>query len=182
MSRLLSVSLLFAAACQPPSLVEPDSGTPDAGAQTTNPCRTFDGRRPALGLNDVSLLLPLDAGLVSSAELMPRALYDRLVLDENGDPFIVDVFAKLELVAVRFDLCDRTTAAACSTAAGGVLRLVLQPNESGRARDTAFHAFYRLGVADQPLVLDALERLSSGASTGQLAVRDLTAQQKTQLA
>jgi hypothetical protein len=136
------------------------------------PCRKSDGGIATLGLNDLSTLLPLDVQLAAPADLIPRGLYDRIRVDELGMPFIIDVFDELQVVAVRLDLCDRVTPGPCPRG-DGRLRLVLQPNEHGMVRDTAFHAFYPVPAAELPTVLDMLEAASEHVSAP-LGVRPLS--------
>src|SRR4051812_7156462 len=76
----------------------------------------------ALGMNDVTILVPLPAtettpvvlrgsdAAADATPLVPRPLFDRLVAARSAtEPALVpdDDYTRLQLVAVRFDLCDR---------------------------------------------------------------------------
>lgn len=119
-----------------------------------------------LGMNDVTMLLPLPAGGAPptllrvdgpGAALVPRALYERLAL-APGD--VVSRYEDLHVVAVRFDLCDRIRPEPCREDRDGQLRLVLQPVSAGAALDVALHAFYPIPRAELPGVVDELRGLS----------------------
>src|SRR4029079_15225097 len=95
-----------------------ESGKSEAGASATSDA----GPDTALGLNHVTLLAALaesSAGALMRASdlmddgtpLVPRALFDRLN-DEPaplfGAPVVPrEAYEALQLVAVRFELCDR---------------------------------------------------------------------------
>ena len=99
--------------------------------------------RPAqpLGLNDVSVLVPL-AAATSAQGMVPPELFDRLV---TGPGDVLDPYAAFRVVAIRFELCDRVAAGPCPDG-DGRLRLVLQPVRAGASAevvDVALHASYR---------------------------------------
>src|ERR1700759_426026 len=90
-----------------------------------------------LGMNDVSILLPLPGDVAvpvlatlagRGAPLVERGWFDTLVTargdiaPRTGAPIAFDDF---QIVAVRFDLCDRSTIGPCPSEAAGRLRLVL---------------------------------------------------------
>ena len=117
-----------------------------------------------LGLNDVTFLLPLeslDAGspFPNPFEVIPFASFDRL---SNGAPVVRTDLARLRVLAVRFDLCDRAAPLPCAGDADGVFRLVLQPvyGMPARVEDVAFHAFFPVPRAEVPEVIDQLRALA----------------------
>lgn len=139
------------------------------------------GRAPALGMNDVSILLPLPrepgapvlAGLDEA--LIDRRWYDALV-GARGDigprTGAAIAFEDFQVVAVRFDLCERAAIGACPRDAVGRLRLVLQPlyvrDGAAFAHDVALHAFYPVPADEVGAVVEALRRLAGrgGAAPG----------------
>lgn len=159
----------------------PDASEPDAPPDAPVPIETH-----ALGMNDVSILLPLSdsPGLFTtvgklngvpgfSGELAPRAAFAQLAGTEVYEPF--DVF---HIVGIRFDLCDRQDTLPCPTGVDGQLRLVLQPLEMPpsaptRAADTALHAFYPIPAASVAFAVNelrALARLGGMQTESALAV------------
>lgn len=119
---------------------------------------------PSLGLNDVSVLFPMPAGnnppgyLEADAEgmrgeLLPKDVYDAIpqfpVTPSQGL-----VFNRMHVLSVRFDGCG-----------GGVdacepeIRLVMQPLDSGDARDSALHLFYRLDHEEMAEVVSKLRAM-----------------------
>ena len=123
-------------------------------------------------MNDVTFILPLPTGtepvLFRAADsvgdglpLLPKALVDQ-VIDIPANPGVLgDVYADLQLVAARFDLCDRATAEACADTENGRFRLVFQPITQGQAFDLGFHVFYEVPKADIPAIVGALRDLST---------------------
>src|SRR5205085_4842666 len=80
--------------------------------------------------------------------LVPRALFDRLVANSAlGTPILApETHGRLQLVAVRFDLCDRHLPGPCPDAENARMRLVFQPlSDVSGAQDAGFHAFYTIG-------------------------------------
>ena len=122
------------------------------------------GESQPLGLNDVSMLVPLPpAGgttLVRMSDgdgLVPRALFDRLV---TGPGDVIDAYEDFQLVAIRFDLCDRVAAGPCPET-DGRLRLVFQPMRALEANDVGLHAFYPIPEDDLGAVVDELRALAA---------------------
>lgn len=151
MWRLSLICLLTACETASP----PDSGA-DAGFVPT--------QTRLLGLNDVTWLLPLEALDAGSpfpppVELIPFSSFDRLT---SQRPRVITELAKLRVVAVRFDLCDRAEPTPCAAEADGVFRLVLQPvfGAPPRVEDVTFHAFYAVPHAEIPQVVDELRALA----------------------
>jgi hypothetical protein len=74
-------------------------------------------------------------------------------------------FGDFQIVAVRFDLCERAAIGACPRGAPGRLRLVLQPLylRAGAmfAHDVALHAFYPIPAEELAAVVGELRRLSA---------------------
>lgn len=149
-----SLGLVALAGCGAPSSAD---GGVDAGVFVPTETR-------ALGLNDVTWLLPLeplDAGtpLPPPEALLPPAIVARLTT-VPGD--VVTELRRFRVVAIRFDACDRSTPGACPEDAPGVFRLVLQPMLVGGAtEDIALHAFYPVPRAEVPRVVDRLRALAA---------------------
>lgn len=119
----------------------------------------------ALGLNDVTFLLPLeelDAGspFPNPFELIPFASFDRLT---SAAPVVRTDLARLRVVAVRFDVCDRAGPGPCAEDADGVFRLVLQPvyGTPPKVEDVALHGFFAVPRAEVPRVVDELRGLAA---------------------
>jgi hypothetical protein len=136
-------------------------------------------------MNDVTVLTPLPrdetAVLMTGGaraddgnELVPRALFERLVSEEwceklrDGTciPELVlklqpEDYAGLHLVALRFDVCDRKRPGACPPGADGSLRAVFQPSlQVGVFADAALHAIYTLPSGQLPSLVAELRRLA----------------------
>ena len=118
-----------------------------------------------LGLNDVTVLLPLeslDAGTTfpSPVEMIPFSAFDRLT---SAMPRVVTDLGRLRVLGVRFDICDRAQPVPCEENADGVFRLVLQPvfGAPPRVEDVTFHAFYAVPRAEVPQVVDELRELAA---------------------
>lgn len=127
-------------------------------------------------MNDVSILLPLPrdplvpvlaSAAGSGGALIDPAWFEALVTARHdiaprtGDPVALDDF---QVVAIRFDLCDRSVIGACPTGVPGRLRLVLQPlyRVAGEtfAHDVALHAFYPIPAGELAAVVDELRALA----------------------
>src|SRR5437867_4150599 len=126
MRRFLASAFLFFAACSSENANQPDLALPV--------------EKRTLGLNDVSMLVPLPGSTLApvllragdasdaGAPIVPRALWQRLVVAPPGWPVSGDEvdeanYDRLEIVAVRFDLCVRAAVGACAAGAPGQLRL-----------------------------------------------------------
>jgi hypothetical protein len=144
-----------------------------------------------LGMNDVTIVTPLAPGdaavlmrgsdkAADGERLISLALFDRLNREPaclapddagvcttgSGSEVLIPLFyERLELVAVRFDLCDRKLPGTCAEGADGQLRLVLQPALSpADFWDTSFHASFAIPsaqLASAVAQLRALARLQA---------------------
>jgi hypothetical protein len=135
-----------------------------------------DGYAPVqsrrLGMNDVSILVPLPdkaggptlariTGVTTRVELVPRDAFQRIV-STPGD--VLEPFERFQVVAVRFDLCDRPAPGPCPPGMEGRVRLVLQPMSDApnmHARDVALHAFYPIPAEEMGKVIDELRALAA---------------------
>ncbi|HEY7375482.1 MAG TPA: hypothetical protein VIF57_25215 [Polyangia bacterium] len=108
-----------------------------------------------LDMNDVTILVPLPKSTAApvllnggtladdGTAMVPRTLVDRLAKTDLGLPS--DLYNRLQLVAVRFDLCDRHLPGACPEDEDARMRLVFQPIvDPPAALDVGFHAFYAI--------------------------------------
>lgn len=135
------------------------------------------GPEHALGMSDISILLPLPTDATvpvlttlagSGAPLVNEAMFASLVLTgndiapKNNLPF---GFADMQVVGIRFDLCDRSTVGACPAGSDGRLRLVLQPmyTQHGTvfAHDIAIHCFYAIPAAELGGTVSELRALAA---------------------
>ncbi len=128
---------------------------------------TSESEPSTLGMNDVSILLPLPyaattATLVhmtgdGAGDLVPRDLFAGL----EGSTIAIP-YEDFQIVAVRFDLCDRATPGPCADGEDGRLRVVYQPIDpvTANADDVALHAFYAIPAADLPDVVESLRALA----------------------
>ena len=137
-------------------------------------------------MNDVTILAPLPQSgatpvLLRGSDLaddgtalVPQALFDRLVNDSSrGQPILSsDTYGRLQLVAVRFDLCDRHLPGTCPEAEEARMRLVFQPIlDGGAATDVGFHAFYAIGNDEIAAAVAALRELAATAPAQPGALR-----------
>ncbi|MEO8704906.1 MAG: hypothetical protein ABI867_32940 [Kofleriaceae bacterium] len=132
-----------------------------------------------LGLNDVSILLPLPAdpstpvlvgigGDGEGSELIAPNLVASLVGanaigPKNGDVVTYDQF---HVVALRVDLCPRDSAGPCAEGLDGRLRVVLQPifanaQQLVLSHDIALHAFYPIPAGELASVVAELRALAA---------------------
>ena len=136
----------------------------------------------ALGMNDVSILMPLPT---DATVPVLTGLFDQAV--PLADPIWFDamVFTRGDLgskehdyfndhsfhvVAVRVDLCDRVAATPCPDGVDGRLRLVAQPivvssTGSIKVLDIGVHLFYPIPAADLADVIDELRELAAIQAT-----------------
>ncbi len=166
--------MLFLVACDEGlSSSLPDAPVADDAVDASGP--------RALGLNDVSLLLPLpvtstDARLTTMMGRIPTDLYEWFVL---GPGDVTRPASDFHVVAVRFDLCDRQSLAPCPSGAEGSLRLVAQTmTESATgfvADDVALHTFYPVPAAEIDSLVIELRSLGELAATPQSPLRPSTA-------
>src|SRR5262245_517508 len=148
-------------------------GSGMAGAAGTSPDGGGADRRPdpgdagpfyPLDMNDVTILAPLPPSNATpvllrgtdfaddGTALVPRARFERLArppdmkpFDTGGPILSAQVYDRLQLVAVRFDLCDRQRPGECPQTEDARMRLVFQPIfADGVAQDAGFHAFYAI--------------------------------------
>jgi hypothetical protein len=158
MRTLAVAGLVLLAGCGSPTpMVAPDAGV-SGFVEGYTPTE-----RRALGLNDVTFLLPLPGGdggtsFPRADALVPRALFDRLTT-QPGD--VLAELPRFVVVAARFDLCDRPRPGPCANEADGVVRLVLQPvSPLTGAEDIALHAFYPVPRAEVYEAVDGLRALA----------------------
>ncbi len=165
MKRLLVALVLVG--CEGPGPV----ADMDAPAASDGPARRD------LGMNDVSILVPLpvaiDQPVIATekngdAPLLDYLLMTQVVLGRNDiGPKNLDVlqYGDFHVVGIRFDVCDHLRPGPCPRDVDGVLRLVLQPMylDDGviYSHDVAVHVFYPVPRAELPTVLDRLGELAA---------------------
>ena len=179
LAALLMATLVAACASSAATLGPQDGATPPVDGGNTEAGAWFP-----LGMNDVTILLPLPSTPTTTVVLrgsdladdgkvlLPRALFDRLAEDTMpvpgapAPPPILgnDAYDRVHLVAVRFDLCDRGQPGPCGEG-DGRLRLVFQPMSDlpGRgfgAEDVGLHAFYVVPAAEIPFAVSLLRELA----------------------
>lgn len=120
---------------------------------------------PALGANDVSVLVPLpktaaapDMLAPTSAGtrgvLLPQAVYDKIP-KFGVQPVDALDYARMRVVAIRFDGCFPG-----KNGCDAQIRLVMQPIDDTRsALDSAIHLFYRLTEPELAEVVTELRKL-----------------------
>ena len=120
---------------------------------------------PKLGLNDVSVLVPVPASpdtpgyltplsAGAKGELLPQAVYDEIP-DFPVTPSQGLNYERMRVVALRFDGCNLKPSG-CEAQ----LRLVMQPVTSGgKMRDSALHLFYSLTDQELAELVPELRRL-----------------------
>jgi hypothetical protein len=125
-------------------------------------------------MNDVSILLPLPRdprtpvlATIAGDGLVERAWFDALVTARHDIAPRIDgpiAFEDFQVVAIRFDLCDRSVIGVCPRDVDGRLRLVLQPlyTRAGltAAHDVAVHAFYTVASHEMASVIGELRVLA----------------------
>ncbi len=136
-----------------------------SGAPTSDAGADVEAPLPKLGLNDVSVLLPIPAspdapgalGPTSAGgrgELLPQAVYDKIPKFGVKPAQGLD-YARMRVVAARFDGCFPAP-----TGCEAQVRLVMQPvTDKGTTLDSALHLFYRLSETELPAVVKELRRL-----------------------
>lgn len=175
--RPLRLALVLLGGCESgvPSS-PPDLAVADASVDLRAPPDLVPPKTGLLGLNDVTVLIPLaDPGtpalLMASDkgsdgnELVSRATYDRLNNVPKRGPvvFLDDLYPLLQVVAVRFDLCDRTVPGPCADE-DGRMRVIVQAQYDPKAIgniDLGLHAFFTIPKADFPALVTELRALSA---------------------
>jgi hypothetical protein len=135
-------------------------------------CSTTPSPQHALGMNDLSILVPLptDATTPVLAQMAP------LVQAEWFQPFVMSgdlgpksnagfTYDQFQIVSLRWDVCDRSIIGPCPANVDGRLRLIVQPiqniNGTVQTIDVASHLFYPIPAADLPDVVDELRALAA---------------------
>ncbi|MBN8616850.1 MAG: hypothetical protein J0L92_40075 [Deltaproteobacteria bacterium] len=164
--QLLALQLLLVAAC------EPTSATPDAALAADTP-RADSPISPAdeIGMNDVSILFPLDEGGMalwpitiagSHGPLLDAAAYASVAPLRRGEAAPLDA---LRVVAVRLDPCFPADGGACQP----MVRLVAQPLRLGVPGfdDAAVHLHYPITDVELDVMLETIAsaRESSGVAS-----------------
>ena len=176
--RPMRFFLVFLAACESGSPVPlPMQATSDAADDSSTPIDAGAPKPRPLGLNDVTILIPLawdpsDMTLLRASDeasdgtpFVTRAMYDRLNNVPKRGPvvFLDDLYPLLQVVAVRFDLCDRIVPGPCADE-DGRMRLVLQPQYPKMAVgviDLGLHAFYTIPKSDFPALVKELRAMAA---------------------
>jgi len=177
--RLLLTYLLLALAAgcghgvsshpgDPPDAAPPEDATPPIDASPDAPPGPPPETR-LLGLNDISIFTWVPRmfveipqigklnGVDTPSDLVPRALFTRLVTSHND---IVAEFDEFHIMAIRFDVCDRIAPGPCPVGVDGSLRLVFQPVTLAGGADVGLHAFYAIPAAKLPEVVNDLRRIA----------------------
>lgn len=125
-------------------------------------------------MNDISMILPTPFsgvfgkmnGIDGARDLIPRALYQRLVTAHQD---VVGNFDDFMIFGIRFDLCNRVDLGPCPEGADGSLRLVFQPMmPRALAADMGLHAFYTIPAAELGFVVNELRAIARLSGTQQL--------------
>jgi len=157
-SLLVALVLAAVAACST-TTTETPSPSGDAGAADAGP------PLPALGMNDVSVLLPIptkaNAGSYlgptsegAKGPLLSKASYDQIP-KFGMEPVEGLDYAIMRVIGMRFDACFPAPAG-CEPQ----IRLVMQPiTPTGDALDSAIHLFYRLTEEEIAKVVERLRQL-----------------------
>jgi hypothetical protein len=127
----------------------------------------------ALGMNDLSMLLPLP----TDASTPVMSTVDPLVQADWFESFIIGrgdlgprngttfTYAQFQVVGVRFDVCDRSSIGPCPADVDGRLRLIVQPVQDANGTittvDVAGHLFYPIPAAELAGVVDELRDLAA---------------------
>ena len=137
----------------------------------------------ALGLNDVTVLVPLPA-TVDEPVLATIVGVDRPLIEHGTVEWLVNpdigaknglpiAYADFHVVGLRFDLCAREGPGPCAVGADGQLRVVLQPlypTATGVfAHDVGLHALYPIPAAELPAVIAELRALAALADVPRTA-------------
>jgi hypothetical protein len=115
---------------------------------------------------------PAGIGGSSSAGVGAPGGGDRLAAGGSSSILDARTYDRLELVAVRFDLCDRPLPGVCPPTDDGRLRLVFQPlSANSGAEDVGFHAFYAIYNDEVARAIAALRDLAGLAPPQSGALR-----------
>lgn len=145
----------LSASCSSSSPNTEPSAAPDAGIAEAP-------LLPALGMNDVSVLLPLSVARAyldptsagAKGALLPQDVYDK-VPKFGVEPADGLVWDRMRAVAIRFDACFQTKAGCAAQ-----IRIVMQPIlAGGDTNDSALHLFYTLPEAEMTEVVAELRKL-----------------------
>ncbi len=126
-------------------------------------CSTSPAAPRALGMSDLSILLPLPA----DATVPVLSQVDPLVQSDWFQSFIIDrgdigpkdgstfTYEQFQVTSLRFDVCDRSIVGPCPAGVDGRLRLIVQPiqtiaRDGAGRRDIAGHLFYPIPAAELP--------------------------------
>ncbi|MDB4939446.1 MAG: hypothetical protein JWP87_6418 [Labilithrix sp.] len=156
----LCLLLSLAAACS-------SSSTPDAAPAPATEAAAADAAAPlpSLGLNDVSVLLPIPSSPASKGllgpttagakgALLPQAVYDKIP-KFGVEPVEGLDYARMRAVGIRFDGCFPGPAG-CEAQ----IRIVMQPiSDQHETLDSAIHLFYRLTDEELPDLVIGLRQL-----------------------
>jgi hypothetical protein len=169
---------LLAASCgghQEATAAVVETPAPDASAPS-DPGPYFP-----LGMNDVTILAPLPASAASPTILRASDLKSGKSTVENNedepvlgyDAFLglvkwvpdnmlpIGTYDRLQIVALRFDLCDRSKPGPCTRSDDGRLRMVLQAiADDATAEDVALHVFYSVPNDEVPGLIGELRALA----------------------
>lgn len=146
------------------------SGTGASGTGATGGGGSGGGATAPLGMNDVTVLVPLSPTSVQlkatdvaddGAPLVPNAVFEQLIKDPMGQDQIFETLDRFQITAVRFDVCDRVNPGPCPAGSDGRLRVVFQPVDATLgAADAGLHAFYSIPAAEMPAVVAQLRQLA----------------------
>ncbi len=164
MPAVRSALLLAIAACGANHLAV-DAATGDASGDAAE--------THALGMADVSILLPLPVDLTKpvllkvsdGAPLVTEGTFTAVVFPDIGPKSGASfAYGDFQVVALRFDPCDGFAVGPCTPLSDGRLRLVLQPLFSmagtTAVQDIAAHAFYGIPHDDLPGFISELRALA----------------------
>ncbi len=154
-SRILVAALLFAASVSCSSSSSKDAPPLEAVVAEAPAL-------PSLGMNDVSVLIPLSVAKTflepasggAKGVLLPKDVYDK-VPKFGVEPAEGLVWERMRAVAIRFDGCF-SVPSGCEAQ----IRIVMQPLlESGMTNDSALHLFYRLTEDELAAMVPRLRHL-----------------------
>jgi hypothetical protein len=136
-----------------------------APAPAPSPVADAAAPLPSLGLNDVSVLLPIPSSPAkkgylgptsagAKGALLPKAVYDKIPLF-GVEPVEGLDYARMRAIGIRFDGCFPGPSG-CEPQ----IRIVMQPiTDAKETLDSAIHLFYRLTEEELPEVVTGLRQL-----------------------